>query len=417
MENTVKIAVLGAGDRGEGAYGEYVLQNRDKVEIIAVADPVKRKRIRFANKHNIDPDKIFKDWKDFFRENIDVDGVIISTMDDLHYEPAISAIDKEYNILLEKPISNDLEEILILYRKSKNLDTSIIVAHVLRYTGFFQRIKEIINSNILGDLSYINYVEEIGYYHFAHSYVRGNWRNDNLTAPVILAKSCHDLDIILWLTGKEVKHLSSTGTISYFHQGNKPKESADRCLKCKIESDCIYSAKKIYFPQKSWPTSVITEDDSWEGTYKALKEGPYGRCVYSCDNNVPDTQTVELELEDSINVQFTLTAFSNNITRRIKIYGSQGELEADLRKGLIKIKDFKGFNKIEKISSGSGGHEGGDHGLMNHFVYLCQKNRIQNSFSSTLSDSIESHLLAFAAEEARKNKKKINFAKWKSKNF
>ncbi len=414
MENKVKIAVLGAGDRGEGAYGNYVLQNRDKVEIEAVADPDKRKRVRFANAHNIDPKKIFKEWKDFFRKNIDVDGVIISTMDDMHYEPAILAIERGYNILLEKPISNNLEEILNLYKKSENHDASIIVAHVLRYTKFFQRIKEIINSNILGHLSYINYVEEIGYYHYAHSYVRGNWRNDNLTAPVILAKSCHDLDIILWLTGKEVKDLSSTGTISYFHQGNKPKESANRCLKCKIENDCIYSAKKIYFPQKTWPTSVITEDNSWEGINKALKEGPYGRCIFSCDNNVPDTQSVDLILENSIIVQFTLTAFTGDITRRIKIYGSHGELEADLGKGFIKIKDFRGTNRTEKIYSGSGGHEGGDHGLMNHFVSVCQGRGIQNNSISTLSNSIESHLLAFAAEEAREIKKRINFIKWKN---
>lgn len=413
MNKVFTVAVLGAGNRGREAYGKYILEHPGDIKAVAVAEPNDDKRTLFSNKHKIDQNMQFKSWEDLLKKDKLADGIIIATLDNMHLEPVLTAMEKGYKILLEKPIAPNLKDLIEIYKKYKETESEILVAHVLRYTNFFSKLKELLKEKVVGKVRYIDLNENIGYYHFAHSYVRGNWRNTDSAAPIILAKSCHDLDILHWLLGTKTTKLTSSASLEIFKEESQPENAADRCIYCDLEADCPYSAKKIYLGENTdWPTSVITTDLSYEGRFEALKEGPYGRCVWKSDNNVPEIQRVNMTQSDNTEVNFTLSAFSKDITRDIKIYGSLGEITGDFDKGILKISVFgKTDSKIE-IKSNSGHHGGGDEGLMDQFVSLLKGKKI-NNWVTSLEESIESHLMAFAAEEARKKDTVIDLDKWR----
>lgn len=412
MSEPVTVAVLGAGNRGREAYGEYIREHPGDIQVVAVAEPDLDKRKLFSEEHNLSRSNQFKDWRQLLNREKLADGLIISTLDNMHVEPAIEGMKKGYKILLEKPIAPTLKGINKIYYQYKESNSTVLVAHVLRYTNFFQKLKKILDNRIIGKIRYVDLIENIGFFHFAHSYVRGNWRNTEVAAPIILAKSCHDLDILYWLLGSKIRLLSSHASREVFREEKQPEKAGDRCLDCVIENDCPYSARKIYLGDNTgWPTSVITTDLSYEGRFKALQEGPYGRCVWKCDNNVPEVQRVNMTQADNTEVNFTLTAFSQQISRIIKIFGSRGEIRGDLEQGIIKIYEFsKAVNEIN-IKEETGGHSGGDTGLMNQYVKVL-KNNVSNS-STSLEASLESHLMAFAAEEARKNNRVIELEEWR----
>ncbi|NLM97005.1 MAG: Gfo/Idh/MocA family oxidoreductase [Halanaerobiaceae bacterium] len=404
MKKPLTVAVIGAGNRGGRVYGGYIKRHQDIIQAVAVAEPDPVRRKRFAEEHDIKDEYQFQSWFDLLERERLADGIIIATMDTMHVEPAIKALEKGYKILLEKPIATDWQETKRLAEKARELDGRILVAHVLRYTPFYTRLKKILSKEIIGEIRFIDHLENIGYYHFAHSYVRGNWRNTEKAAPIILAKSCHDLDLIYWLTGRKCKELSSHATLEYFTADNFPDGAAGRCLDCAIVEDCPYAAQKIYLGEdEGWPVSVITEDLSREGRIKALREGPYGRCVYKCDNNVPEVQSVRMTLEGNLEVNFALTAFSARITRKTIFYGSLGEIRADFEEGEIVIDRFGREPEIIRVSAPNEGHGGGDEGLMNHFVQFLQDSHVNTAYSTTLEDSLESHRIAFAAERAREH--------------
>lgn len=417
MNKISTVAVLGAGNRGREAYGSYILEHPGDIKAVAVAEPDADKRALFSKEHNIDQKLQFESWEKLLNKDRVADGIIIATLDNMHLEPVLQAMEKGYKILLEKPIAPDLEDLIEIYKKYKETESEILVAHVLRYTNFFSKLKELLDEKVIGKVRYIDLNENIGYYHFAHSYVRGNWRNTDSAAPIILAKSCHDLDILHWLLGTKTKKLTSFASLEIFKEESQPENAADRCIYCEIESDCPYSARKIYLGENTdWPTSVITTNLSYEGRFKALKEGPYGRCVWKSDNNVPDVQRVNMTQSDNTEVNFTLNAFSKDITRDIKIHGSLGEIEGDFEKGIIELSIFGKSNSVIEIEAASGHHGGGDSGLMSQFVSLL-KGKAIDSWSSSLEESLESHLMAFAAEEARAKNSVINLTKWRQEQF
>ncbi len=405
--NPIEIIMIGAGNRGYEAYGKIILKRPD-IKMVAVAEPNDIKRERFSKEHKIPPDRQFKTWEEVFVKEKFAHGVIIATMDRMHIEPAISAIKKGYKILLEKPIGVSIEEIKELYKIAKEYNASITVAHVLRYTAFFRKLKELLQKKVIGELIGINLVENIGFFHFAHSFVRGNWRNSNTSAPSILAKSCHDLDILTFLTNEKSQYLSSFGELRYFKKENAPEGAKERCLDCDL--DCPYDAKKIYLiDYNGWPVSVISEDLSLEGRLKALRENPYGRCVYYSDNNVVDHQTVSIRFKNGVYASFIMTAFTNKITRKIYLYGSHGEIYGDLDEKKIVIQSFDRGEEIINLNlpfRDLVGHAGGDEGIVDEFVRL-MKGEIKET-SSNIEEAIESHLMAFSAEEARLNNKVLN---------
>lgn len=406
----LEVIMIGAGNRGYEAYGKIILKRPD-IKVIAVAEPNDVRRERFAKEHQIPPERQFKTWEELFEKDKFADGVIITTMDRMHVKPAISAIKKGYKVLLEKPIGVNIEEIKELYKIARENNASITVAHVLRYTMFFQKLKDLLKKEIIGKVIGINLVENIGFFHFAHSFVRGNWKNSNTSAPSILAKSCHDLDILTFLVDSKSEYLSSFGELKYFKKENAPNGAKERCLDCNI--DCPYDAKKIYLTDYTgWPVSVISEDLSLEGRLKALREGPYGKCVYYSDNNVVDHQTVSIKFKNGVYASFIMTAFTNKITRKINIYGSHGEIYGDLDENKIIIQHFGKGEEIINLNlpfKDLVGHAGGDEGIIEEFVRLL-KGEIKESLSN-IEESIESHLMAFAAEESRLENKVVNMDK------
>ncbi len=400
----IKLLLIGAGSRGYEAYGRLIKMRND-AKIIAVAEPDEDKRKRLAREHNIPDTMQFSSWEKLLEKEKFADGIIIATPDRLHVEPAISAMKKGYHVLLEKPIAPTKEGVQKVVSVAKQTNRIVVVGHVLRYTKFFKKLKELLDSKVIGDIVGIEHKENVGFFHFAHSFVRGNWRNSRESSPSILAKSCHDLDMLYWLTGARCKTLTSFGELMYFRPENKPDKAALRCLDCpdEIERLCPYSAKKIYLTDYiGWPVSVISLDLSYEGRMKALREGPYGRCVFACDNDVVDHQIVNMVFENGVKATFTMTAFSDTITRRIRIFGTQGEIRGEFEKGEIEVIKFgwteRKFYNFGVYDMGMG-HGGGDKGIVRHFISLLKGDE-SRSFTN-IEESAHSHFMAFAAEESR----------------
>lgn len=400
----MKIALVGAGQRGM-IYSEYVYETK-KAEIVAVVEPDDKKRSAAAQKFGIPLGMQFKRIADFFQIGRIADAVIIASMDQDHYEQVMAALELNYDILLEKPISPDPRECLKIQDKADQKGCKVIVCHVLRYTNFFAAIKEIIDSGELGKVITIQHNENVGNYHIAHSFVRGNWRRSDLSSPLIMQKSCHDMDILAWLVGSEASRITSFGSLKYFKEENAPAESSDRCLTCKAAKDCRFDAKKAYLPVAgSWPATVLTQDQSEEGILKALKEGPYGRCVYRCDNDVCDNQVVLIDFKNDVTVSFNLSGFTNKISRTIKVMCENGEIRGDDSLNQIEVTKFAsnaidGFEqRVIHTGLTQGGHGGGDVALMNDFV--CQLEADSNNSRSSITQSVESHVMAYAAEQSR----------------
>ena len=403
----VTFAIIGAGSRGLHSYAPYALEHPDQARIVAVAEPRAWARNEAARIHDIKEQGVFSNWEQLLNAPKMADAVIIATQDADHVEPAVAAAQKGYDILLEKPMATNEEGCRRIASAVSDTGVLLGVCHVLRYTPYFRKMKEIVNSGVLGQIASIRHLEQVQFWHQAHSYVRGNWRKESTSSPMILAKSCHDLDILLYVLGLQCKRLSSFGGLSHFHSGNKPEGAAERCIDCKI-SNCPYSATDFYGARlrsgkTGWPLNVITEEPTEAALEKALRESAYGRCVYSMDNDVVDHQTVNMEFEGGVSGTFTMTAFTVDGGRRTDIYGSHGELRGDGNK--IEVFHFADGKKQEYDFSNfkdgaDSGHMGGDFGIMQDFVRAV---RSRENISSNVELSLASHLIAFAAERARKN--------------
>jgi predicted dehydrogenase len=411
----VKIALIGAGMRGTHAYGAYALEHGEKVQFVAVAEPNRQNREQFQKAHNIPEERCFANWEDLLNQPRLADAVIISTPDTMHYKPTMAAIEKGYHILLEKPMSTNAAECIAMGEYAKQREQVFVVCHVLRYAGFFRNIKALLRASRIGQLVSIQHNENVGYRHYAHSYVRGNWRNSDLSSPMILAKSCHDMDILLWLVDADCDSVSSFGELSYFKEENAPKDAPQRCTDgCPAESECPYSALKHYLTDNlDWFTTTISMDTSLEARKIALIEGPYGRCVYHCDNNVVDHQVVNIVFNNSVTAAFTMCAFTKDTSRTIKLMGTLGEIRGHMERNEIEIRSFVS-GKTERITLETADkdvHGGGDAGLMEDFIRLVESG---STVSLTSADiSVQSHLMSFAAEKSRLEKKVVNMDEFK----
>jgi len=402
--NPVKLALIGAGQRGYGAYGPFVLSNPFKAQFVAVAEPDAERREIFRQAHGLTADATFCCDDDFFNAGIKCDAVLICTQDKQHFPMAIRAMEAGYHVLLEKPMSPNAAECIALGECAEKTGRILVVCHVLRYTKFFMKLRDILDSGAIGKLITISYNENVGYYHQAHSFVRGNWRNTEESSPMILAKSCHDMDMLLWLAAGNCTRISSFGGLAHFTASQAPKGAARRCLDgCEAEASCPYSALKIYLHsgRRSWPTDVLTANPTEENIIEALKEGPYGRCVYYCDNDVVDHQTVNLEFDNGVTALFSMSAFTHTISRTIKLMGSHGEIRADMESNEIEVHSFiSGDCTLYQLTPATSGHGGGDTGIMQAFTALVAQD-IPNEGKTSHKESVQSHLMALAAEESR----------------
>jgi len=408
----IRVAVIGAGSRGIEAYGDYIRRRPDQARIVAIADPRADRLQDAAARHGLAAEHLYTDGRELLERETELDAVLITTPDALHLEPALAAIRRGLGILLEKPISPTEEETRALAEAARETGADVTVAHVLRYTAFFSRIKEILDRGVIGRLVTLRQTEHIGYWHFAHSFVRGNWRREEESSPLILAKTCHDLDIIRWLAGAPCTEISSYGSLSHFRRENAPDGSTDRCDEgCKVERVCPYSAQRLYLekfkPADAWPHKVLTLDTSPDGIRAALHEGPYGRCVYRCDNDVVDNQVVAMRFANGVSGTLNVSAFTAENTRTLHLMGTHGEIAGHLEKNEITVIDFRtdDVTTIRLTTVEDSGHSGGDDRLMAEFLgrQIQRRSRSQVNVSLTsLEESLDSHFMAFAAERSRR---------------
>jgi Oxidoreductase family, NAD-binding Rossmann fold/Oxidoreductase family, C-terminal alpha/beta domain len=404
LDKPITAITLGAGNRGN-VYGGYSLQYADQLDIIGVAEPIALRNERYAKKHNIKDENRFNTWEDVFKRPKFADAIIITTPDNLHYGPCMKALEMGYDVLLEKPISpseKECRDILALAKKNGRI---VAVCHVLRYAPYFVKLKEIMNSGVLGDIVSIQHMEPIEHIHMSHSYVRGNWHNSKQTTPIILAKSCHDLDILRWMVGKPCTHIQAFGDLHWFTEKNAPAGSTARCSDgCAVESKCPYSALEIYYRKRERNYVFDLPDDKdkqAEYVLQQLKTTNYGRCVYRMDNDQPDHYTSNILFEGGLTAAFSMEAFTSYEGRRTRIMGSLGDVVGDMSSFVIT--DFLTGQKTEWKQS-TDGHGGGDWRLAANWIQAVSK-KDPSLLTSTIDQSIESHVMGFMAEESRKTKK------------
>ena len=408
----VTAAVIGAGNRGT-AYASYALRYPSELRIVAVAEPSPVRREKMGECHGIPSNMLFENWEELMAHPRLAEAVLICTQDRMHYQPAIMALKKGYHVLLEKPMATDPAECLKMGACAEDYQRIFLICHVLRYTSFFSTLKKLLDEGKIGRLISIQHNENLAYWHQAHSYVRGNWRNSTESSPMILAKSCHDMDIMLWLAGADCQQVSSFGSLTHFKQENAPMGAPARCLDgCPAEKDCLYYAPRIYLTERTdWPVSAITNDLSLAGRVEALKTGPYGRCVYFCDNNVVDHQVVNLQFANEVTAAFTMCAFSAEESRTIKLMGTEGEIRGHMKKNEIEVVYFgTGRKDLIRLEKAGSGHGGGDDGLMRHFIREIQGEAEAKTGLTSAGISVQSHLMALAAERSRLEKRVITIS-------
>ena len=396
----VTAVILGAGSRG-CSYAEYAKEYPDQLQIVAVAEPRADRLQLLGDALGIPEDRRYASWQELLEQPRMADCAFVCTLDDDHTAPAVNAMELGYHLLLEKPMSNTAEECRLIVQTAKKTGRKLAVCHVLRYTPFFMTLKELIDRGEIGEVTTINQIENVGYWHQAHSFVRGNWRTLRETSPMILQKSCHDMDIILWLMGKDCLRVQSFGSLRHFNMDNAPAGAPERCLDgCPHADSCPYYAPKLYMDMSrtGWPVDVISTDLSEEGRRKALEEGPYGRCVYRCDNDVVDRQVVNLEFEGGAVATFTMTGLSADFSRQLKIFGTKGQIQADMGTKEIVLHRFGGEKQVIPVESAESGHGGGDFGILRDFLHVLREGGESRTSAQV---SLQSHLICFAAEKSR----------------
>ena len=403
----VTLAIVGCGARGAN-YGKFALEFPKRAKVVAIAEPRQAYREIMVSQHNVQKDRTFQDWQSFFQEAKMADAVVIATQDNDHIGPALAAFDKGYDVLLEKPMAPTLEQCETIVRRAKSAGRIFSVCHVLRYTNYTRKIKELIDKGAIGEVVCVQRLEPVGFWHQAHSYVRGNWRNEASSSSMLLAKSCHDLDWLRHIVGAPCLSLSSFGSLKHFKTEEAPEGSAARCLDCAVEATCPYSAKKIYLDrvaagETEWPALVLHHEPTLASIEEALRTGPYGRCVYRCDNDVVDHQVLACQFAKGRTATFTMTAFTSFRGRNTRIFGTAGEICGDGEK--IELFDFLSRQWKEVATdplpeTSLRGHGGGDYGLMDSFISASAK-ADQSLVLSGPAESLETHAMVFAAEKAR----------------
>lgn len=401
----VKVAAIGAGNR-MGIYAVYAELHPQEMEIVAVVEPNEVRREHFARRYRIADTACFADWKEFMAQEKCADAVFICTPDQEHYEPTLQALGKGYHVLLEKPIAQTWQQCMEIVNCARRNKRVVGVCHVLRYHPYFMKFREIVASGELGELISVNHIEAVGIERMTHAFVRGLWRKESETNPMILSKACHDLDLLVWLTGKKCMAVSSYGTLKWFKEENAPAGSASRCIEdCRVEHDCPYSAVDLYLRRKRWLRHFDLPEgkEAEEVILKELRTGPYGRCVYRCDNDVVDHQVVIMQMEDGVTISFSMDAFTKNSERKTHLMFSRGEVFGDERR--LTVRHFRSDLPDETfdfsaVAGECNYHGGADLNIVADFVKAVRQENA-DSLLTNIESSLESHRIAFEIEKKR----------------
>ena len=408
----LRVIIIGAGNRGS-RYALHMHEMPEKYEIVGMADPAEGHRKYFQEQYGVPVENCYESWEQILAQPKMADVAVIATVDDMHYEPALLAIEKGYDLLLEKPVAPTAKQCADIANAARKKGVNVLVCHVLRYTPFYGKVKELLMSGIIGQVMSIDQVEGIGNVHFSHSYVRGNWHTTRNSAPMLLAKSCHDLDIIQWLLDASCKRVSSFGALTHFVPENAPEGAPVRCADggCPVGDTCPYNCIKHYYDfktntRRSIITTGISKDfePTDEEVMQALNTTDYGLCVYHANNDVLDHQTVNMEFEGGATATLNVNAF-NKGGRYIRIYGTKGELFAYMASTEISVYTFEDKQTIKvpvmrTEESINGGHGGGDYGIIKE-LYEYLTGDYKGFRAADVQTSVQNHMIGFAAETAR----------------
>ncbi len=401
MSEPVEVVLLGAGSRGRDALGAYCLRHPEVMKIVAVAELDEAKRNRLGDEHGIAPERRFASWEDLLGQPQLAPGLLNATMDRLHVPTTLAALKAGYHVLCEKPMAVSPHDCVRMVRAAEAADRRLQICHVLRYAAFWQTVKRTLESGRLGQVVHCEHSENIAWWHQAHSFVRGNWGVVGQSAPIVLAKCCHDLDLLVWQFGTSLK-VSSFGALSHLRPEHAPDGAGERCLDCRVEADCPYSAVRLYLNDKDgWPQNHVAIEPTIEARRAALANGPYGRCVYHCDNDNVDHQLVNIEFAGGVMVNFSLNGQSHENCRTVRYGGSHGTLRGHEGRAELELHRYHpSENETLAIESTGGSHGGGDEGVMGDFAATLREPHREVLTSARAS--VESHLIAFAAEESRR---------------
>ena len=457
----IDAVLIGAGQRGAHSYAPFALQHPERLRFVAVVEPREARRKHFAETYGIPASHCFRDMEGLFALGRIADAALICTPDQGHIEPARRALALGYHVLLEKPIATTPEDCAELVALSKRYSVRLSTCHGFRHTRHLKKLRELLMANAVGEVVNVSHQENVAYYHMAHSYVRGNWRRKDESAPMILTKCCHDFDALNWVLGEQVVRLASYGSLKHFRSDRAPNGAPQRCTDgCPVSESCPYYAPRFYgsltplfdnavqdsaVPMRwgfelgsviaemihgageripllrkldlynGWPRSVLADDPTPKNIDKALREGPYGRCVYHVDNDVVDHQVVLMQLSSGTSVTLTMQGHSAVEERVTVVQGSHGSIAAriGIAQSRIELFDHATGARTELDTTGGrlDGHGGSDLALVEAFVDAVERGDI----SDHSDEALESHLLAFAAEQARVSGKWVDMQPYRER--
>ncbi|WP_205328219.1 Gfo/Idh/MocA family protein [Glycomyces sp. YM15] len=437
----IRLGILGAGARGSDTYGRWAIDHPGRAAVAAVADPMPHRRERLADAGAVPNEHRYPDWRDLVAdaEAIGLDAFVIALPDRLHVPAALAAVDTGLPILLEKPAATTAEDLEALAAAARDRKARIWIGHVMRFQPFWLAIRRLVDAGAIGRLVTMRVEENIGFWHFAHSYVRGNWRNLAGSSPMVLAKTCHDLDIIRWFAGESPAAVASAGGLAHFRPEHAPDGAPDHCLDgCPAADSCPFYAPRYYVEaladRDGWPVALLGDDPSPEGRLAALRRGPYGRCVFHSDNDVVDHQQTVVDFPGGLTATLSTSAFTGQNTRTVRITGTAGEIAGNLRTGTLEVDLFSPTAMLPevpgaRVSASSTrrpmghrvfelyagpvdaagepdhrGHSGGDEALVDAFITSLEGGE---TAATDLEASLDSHRMAFAAERARLERRTI----------
>lgn len=412
MNRPIKIIIIGAGSRGN-TYARYAKMFPEAVQVVGVSDINDYRLKLLSDLHDVPQERRYGDFSEILSVPKFADAAVICTPDDVHYKPTMMALKLGYHVLVEKPIAPTEKECRDILKLSLKTGLVVGTCHVLRYAPYFIALREVMQRGMIGDIVSIQHQEPIQYQHMAHSYVRGNWRSSKQTTPIIMAKSCHDLDILRWLFDKPCQSIVADGSLYLFKAENAPEGAPMKCTDgCPYESECPYSAIDIYVRKKKHTHVFDIPDRKNEADLMdQIKKGPYGRCVYHCDNDQPDHYVCNMVFEGGRTASFTMDAFAPVGGRRTRVMGTMGFIDGDGSQFVVHDfrtgKKYYWDKKVSDIPEYKGsGHGGGDLALFRDFVEAVSAGDPKH-LSSTIDVSMESHLMCFQAEKSRKNGRKM----------
>lgn len=420
----IKIAVVGYGNRGQ-VYADYSLDEPNEVEVVAVVDPNEYKLIVAKERYGLSDKNVFTNYSDFVKSGLEVDIVINATMEQQHYQTAMEILASSHNMLIEKPIVSTEKEIEDIRALAEKNGCMVFVCHVLRYSPFYKTIKKMLSEGEIGKVVSMEMNEHVWVPHFLTSYGRGKWKSEEeCGSPILLAKCCHDMDLICWLNGDTKPALvSSFGHRSFFTKANQPKGATEYCYNCPHERKCKFSAIKHYYENDVMPFLVLDcfnkpyDQITKEEKMEYLKTSDYGKCIFDCGGDVVDRQNLIVDFEDGRVVAFTLACGTSKPDRYIHVIGTDGEIEGKLEENKFVVRKYDEdkicfTERVVDLSSQIvnnakyGGHSGGDYGIMYDIVRYLNGEKSSQSIT-LLSDSIASHKVVYGAEESRKTLKPV----------